>query len=250
MKKNLVYGVKFTYKRKDKGRPEGEEEKTIQYIVEVTYTEESEGNLRCVLNRKGFAVNGGLVHRLMDVFAEKCSGVLYPFVFRIGRSGVLLGIDNFEEIRERWTNALPGLQREYTGAEAEKYLDRMSGSLASVETFRQAIRKDMFYYLFFMQEAIGQKEENIIRLPLVPGERPVSFKCGHRLKRQDTGYFRLEYTGTYASDRVRYRTRVKDGNLNMSYTWEKDGVVLKKMEGVCHLVTGKEREISFKITRI
>ncbi|WP_461532110.1 hypothetical protein [Sinomicrobium sp.] len=247
MERKLIYGVKFIYKRKDK--PE-EELKTIQYITEVIYTDDGEGQLLCALSRKGFAVNGKLVYRLMDVFAEKCSRLLYPFVFQLSRSGVLLGVNNFEEIKERWVKALPLLRREYSGQEAEAYLNQMSDNLASAETFRQAIRRDMFYYLFFMQQAIGDKEEHIVRLPLVPTERPVPFRCRHRVERQHTGYFRLNYTGTYASEQVRYRTKVKEADLNMSYIWEEDGFTLKKMQGICQLVTGKQREISFKITQL
>ncbi len=108
----------------------------------------------------------------------------------------------------------------------------------------------MFYYLFFMQETIGLSKEHIIRLPLIADERAVPFTCSYRKEDHEGDDFRFRLTGTYASGQVRYRTSVKDGSLNMFYALEKDDFTLKKMEGACHLVTGKEREILFKITRL
>ncbi|UGU14791.1 hypothetical protein LS482_13930 [Sinomicrobium kalidii] len=250
MNKTLHYGVKIQYKTKGHELQETRK-KTIQYIVKVRYREDDRGELLCTLNREGFAVNGKLVYRLMDVLAERCVKILYPFVFKVGRSGMMLGVENLEQVQRRWVKALPELRREYTGEEANAYFESVTKSLSSLENFRQAIKRDMFYYLFFVQQPVQDNEEARLRLPLIPGEPATVFE-GRQTVRSvgDSNRVLLRFSGKCEAGKIRHRSKVKEGHLELKYTWDLQDFDLRKAEGQCYLVTGKEKEISFKITRL
>lgn len=250
MNKTLRYGVKIIYKtisldRKDK------EQKRIQFVVKTSYNEDQEGNLFCTLHRTGFSINGKRVTRLVDELAERCMQELYPFVFKVNRTGIMLGIENLEEINERWNKVLPGLKQLYTGDEANAYFDRVSMSISSIENFREAIKKDVFYYLFFLQQPIQDEEEVMMQLPLVPGERSTPFlgkQIIKKIKRRNR--IQLDYNGIYAADKVRHKTKIRKGQLELTYIWDEETFSLRKMEGKCYVATGKERDILYKITRL
>lgn len=250
MNEPLHYGVKITY-RTSPAKPGDEKEKKIQYIVKVGYREDGEGNLLCTLNREGFSLDGKRIYRLVDVLAEECMRELYPFVFRISRAGLMLSVENLEQIQRRWVKALPELRRTYAGEQADTYFNRVTKNLSSVENFRQAIKKDVFYYLFFMQEPAQDKEGALMRLPLVPGERAAVFTGRQTIRNiNESDRIQMDYSGEYAPEIVRHRSRIKNGRLELKYIWDKEGAILRKVEGKSDLVTEKEREISFKITRL
>jgi len=130
---------------------ESDEDRTrITYEVSVENLEAlPSGNYLCYFTSNDFLINRKEPDLVMEQLANKCRKPFETMVFIIAKNGEILGINNHEDIIERWEVTKKSLKIEYAGKEFEKYVSIMDNVIANREVFLSKIKHDIFISQFF-----------------------------------------------------------------------------------------------------
>lgn len=230
------YGVEVTYYASI--------EKKIQYVLDLAYIESLGNDYKVRINRGQFFIDGMQPNRLLDELAEKCMSCIYPIDFQMNPLSGLIGVLNYEEIKERWQDSLTKLKREFSGEFALQYFNQITDSLEQEATFFNSLRNDILYdFLFVKIEALQERnhirKEMSYEVSIDPYKEPILFYGNQRIHFDDRG------TGTML---VKYKGKDKNKNtLKLSHYLDKVNYMIQKAEGL-YTSFQKDKKISFKLT--
>jgi hypothetical protein len=123
----------------------------IRYKVTVRFIQPqtSTSALLSIDRAPDIYMNDQPVDQAVDRLAYETGRVFYPLVVETDTRMKRLGICNHSQIIRRWESVQPALKRDFTGEEAERYLNRMNESLASKEKLEEIFEEELFFQLYF-----------------------------------------------------------------------------------------------------
>lgn len=90
---------------------------------------------------------------------------LYPMSLRVSEEGELLGVDDFDGLKEHWLAKRKEIIDYYNSYVVEKESNRYALALDSEEKFFNIIKKNMLYRLLFWQDELPNQEVEIRDFP-------------------------------------------------------------------------------------
>ncbi len=97
----------------------------------------------------------------------KFGKILYPYTLKVSDEGKLVGVQNFDSLRNRWLRERFDLIEYYQQKIRDKDVSySYMKSLDSERKFLSVLRRDMFFHLFFWQDNLPNQEIEIKDFPI------------------------------------------------------------------------------------
>lgn len=142
---------------------------TLTYDIEVKHLK-SEGDVHLIeVSKTNVLMNDEEVHDAFNDVLLITAEAINKVVVRVDQSGTVLGLENFDEIKKKWSDVRRNVEEMYQGKVISDYLDGMQSKLQNPEVLWNALSKSFFYTVFFNGiyknyiDATCLKEEMIIR---------------------------------------------------------------------------------------
>lgn len=142
---------------------------TLTYDIEVKHLK-TEGQISFIEVRKtNVLMNDEEVHDAFNDMLLLTAEAINKVVVRVNERGSVLGLVNFDEIKNKWFAIRKVVEETYQGEVISDYLDGMQAKLESPEVLWNALSKSFFYTVFFNGiyknyiDATCLQEEMIIR---------------------------------------------------------------------------------------
>lgn len=134
-----TYGLKINYNNN----------KTIQYLLEVQCTGYKKGIFSYTLNRKRFFKDGKQLDSFMEKLAEQGARCLYPLKVNVNKLGQIIHVTNQEEIKKRWEINEKELAKRYTGKPFVNFCKKINNTISSSENLLRSLNNDVAYDILF-----------------------------------------------------------------------------------------------------
>ncbi len=164
----------------------------IQYNITISYINKnlSSKNWLVTLSKSQVYINNASLDNVVDSLAENFSKqVLYPVVLEVSPQGEVLGIDNYNEIIERYKKFKIRTNKEYKGLLITRYLELISQNMESEYTLQSVMEKEWFWALFFKPIyntfSFRKKQKLNILLPSFSSYNPCTYYKGELLTQQE-----------------------------------------------------------------
>lgn len=106
---------------------------------------------------------------------------LYPFTLLTNGNGKLVGVRDFEKMKERWIASMDAIIESYANNyEVKKVAHSYSQSLATEKIFLSSLRRNMFFRILFWQDDLNSKEVEIMNFPYNPALSIFCFQGGKK----------------------------------------------------------------------
>ena len=122
----------------------------ISYKVAVHYTKELlKPYFLTEVTITSFLLNFKYPDSLMQIIALKCREAIEKCVFQVNTKNVIIGLENYNEIVEKWTQIKQKMIQEYDGEIVDKYLILFEKSLENEAVLLKTIKKNLFINQYF-----------------------------------------------------------------------------------------------------
>lgn len=182
---------------------------TIKYEVDITYlkTIPDQARLFKIERTTKVYLNDTDPDLLMDKLAAETGAALYPVVAEIDFDGKFLGINNHEEIKERWAQKRKEIKDYFVGDIAEQYCRLMDSTVNSLPQLNWSYKKDMLIGSYF--NAIYKSYGSLLRTDaemkfmLAGNASPVAYHVTSEVKRylHEMGLVELVQAGIVTDER-------------------------------------------------
>ncbi|MBE0390784.1 hypothetical protein [Flavobacterium sp. PL002] len=141
---DTTYGVLYTIENGDKIH-------TIKQKINVKWKAKSDNDFYFFeITRIGkIYINDTEADTMAEDIAEKASAALYPLIVVVDATGKWVDINNFEQVKKRWTTTKKEIQKYYKGAFIEKYFSIYDKTLENSDNLYLSLSKDWFLYALF-----------------------------------------------------------------------------------------------------
>lgn len=147
----------------------------IKYELSITYLGLNDGqNFLYRLDRTSpVYINEVIPELLADKLAYETGKIFYPLVVETKRDGKFLAVQNFDEIRKRWSKVRVDLENYYEGEYATRYIRLMDERLMDDNFIQVCFNDDWFIRTYFQSIYKNYKqqltvEENLLFPNLEP----------------------------------------------------------------------------------
>jgi len=200
-KGDLGYGVFKTIQS-------GTKTNTIAYNISLRFYPKNEKDKQYVsldIISKTY-INNKEPDIMIDELALACTKALYPVVFQIDINGLLLGIQNHDDIILRWKKQKEKNLKYYKGAVAKKYCDLFGQTLKDKDTLFHCLQNDWFLHLYFndLYTTYNNDRElkRTLEFPILPNTGPVQFNIVQEVDPYlSNGHVKLELKGECSDPR-------------------------------------------------
>ena len=189
-----------------------EEKSRLTYDIEVKHLK-TEGQISFIEVRKtNVLMNDEEVHDAFNDMLLLTAEAINKVVVQVNEKGSVLGLVNFEEIKNKWFDIRKVVEETYQGEVISDYLDGMQAKLKSPEVLWNALSKSFFYTVFFNGiyknyiDATCLQEEMIIRDLLPTQGVGVLVDQGLLLNTEEDAYV-LSMKGTEEFDGINQLTK-------------------------------------------
>ena len=122
---------------------------TLTYDIEVNHLK-SEGLISFIeVRKKNVLMNKEEVQDAFNDMLLITAEAISKVIIHVDETGSVLGLANFEEIKNKWFEVRRNIEETYQGEVIKNYLDNMQAKLESPEVLWNALSKSFFYTVFF-----------------------------------------------------------------------------------------------------
>ncbi|TWP31055.1 LysM domain-containing protein [Apibacter muscae] len=171
-----IYQVKIKFFEEGK-------ENSLSYIIKILWLEKN----TIKIHREELFIDGKEPNFLVDELATQISSVLYPMEFYLDAQGCFYKVKNLSQIKERWNQLKPQIEKLYKGNCVTKYLYNFQKILFQPYLFNKAMKQEVFLTAYFTHlygqyNTRGEVEEMLIRFPVIPTLAPVQYVIKNRIE--------------------------------------------------------------------
>lgn len=142
---------------------------------------------------------------------------LYPYTLQVGENGELIGVQDFDELKERWLTSRDELLENYEhNFEVKKVAFSYAYSLNSERMFLSLLRRNLFFHLLFWQDNLPSQEIEIKDFPDMSSLSVFLFQRGI----EENGYLCYNADTVYEKDAY----NLVGGNCTMKIRRGADGL--------------------------
>jgi len=134
-----TYGISINYNN----------QKSIQYLLEVKCMGYKKGIFTYILSRKRFFKDGKQLEGILEQLAEQSANCLYPLQVSVNEQGQIIGVTNQEDIKKRWEALKPELSKLYAGKPFKRHSATMDKVIDSPERILKSLNNDVVYDILF-----------------------------------------------------------------------------------------------------
>lgn len=140
-----------------------------EYAVEITIDGETDGDLSVISYKAAvsytkdimnsyflaevtitdFLLNFNYPDSVMQIIALKCRKAIEKCVFQVNTKNEIIGLENYKEIVEKWSEIKAKMTQEYEGEIVNKYLAMFEKSLKNATILLKKIKKNLFINQYF-----------------------------------------------------------------------------------------------------
>lgn len=125
------------------------EKQSLGYEVKVKTKPLSNRSVAIKYKKNYFFTDGKTPNRLIDQLAIECTHILYPIGITVNYDTNIKRINNLAEIKQKFEQQLPTIQRNYKGNNFVNYIQEIQRCLADPNLFNQRLlHKDLFLALY------------------------------------------------------------------------------------------------------
>lgn len=125
------------------------EKQSLGYEVKVKTKPLSNRSVAIKYKKNYFFTDGKTPNRLIDQLAIECTRILYPIGITVNYDTNIKRINNLAEIKLKFEQQLPAIQRNYKGNNFANYIQEIQRCLADPNLFNQRLlHKDLFLALY------------------------------------------------------------------------------------------------------
>lgn len=125
------------------------EKQSLGYEVKVKTKPLSNRSVAIKYKKNYFFTDGKTPNRLIDQLAIECTRILYPIGITVNYDTNIKRINNLAEIKQKFEQQLPTIQRNYKGNNFVNYIQEIQRCLADPNLFNQRLlHKDLFLALY------------------------------------------------------------------------------------------------------
>ncbi len=265
-KKDLNYGIYKTIKS-------GTKENTIKYEISVRYYPKNEENNRYVsvdLISKIF-INNEEPSLTADELAIACTEILYPLIFRINRNGLLLEIQNHDELLKRWKKHKQTKLKYYQGETANNYIEKFEETLVEKDLLLYYLQNDWFFNIYFnkiytiYQGANKPILDEVIDFPILPNTKSVAYTIRRKANRViKNNRIKIELkgkctdsrnrseleNGSYFPATIQKNKKPVKGNYRSIYFLKPNNHKIQHAYLECNLELNKPKKITISISEL
>ena len=229
----------------------------IQYILECDYLGYEGSTYLYRLTRQKMYVNNKPLTGMMDVLAEKCMSCVYPLILKVSFSGKIRGVQNLEEIKQKWVILRERLEMEYDGKIVDDYLNRIEKAISTEKIFLQKMKNDIIFKLLVPRlHAWGAPNFEVegvkMKIPHPNASGRLIFKGKQELfpYPDENNQIKASYSGQYhESDLVNMPDDAK-GQLSLNYHLDNEDASMIRMNGQFKFTGEKNYRVEYKIIRL
>lgn len=196
------YGFVLTIK-------EGDTENSIKYEADITYVKTIPDYARLFKIERTTKVylNDTDPDLLMDQLAAEAGTALYPVVLEVDFDGKFLGINNHQEIKDRWQERKQQILEYFVGDIAAQYCKLMDNTIDSLPQLSWAYRKDMLIGSYFtpIYKSYGSllRTEDEMKFMLAGNAAPIAYQVTTEVRKNlhDMGLVELVQAGVVTDER-------------------------------------------------
>ena len=114
------------------------------------YRKDREHYIFKLLRRHDVLINEEKPEQTSDMVMLEIGDSLYPIELSVTQEGIIMAIENFSEIKERWTDKRNELLKKYPTEAFEHYLKTSENNMKDQQDFLQILQRDPFIQFYFM----------------------------------------------------------------------------------------------------
>jgi hypothetical protein len=152
---------------------EKEETTEIRYKIAVRFVKQlTESSVLISIDRiyGELYINDHLPELPVDILANATGMIFYPMAVEISTKMVWLGIQNHEQMLQRWEKREPVLRRYFKGEEVDRYLNLMGKNIAVKANLETIFEKDLFIQIYFRTLYAGYTSDSTIPIAFYLGD--------------------------------------------------------------------------------
>ncbi len=262
-KGDLCYGIFKTIQS-------GTNTNTIKYNIDIRFYPRNKAGKFYVsidLVSKTY-INNEEPDLVADELALACTKTLYPIVFQVTKEGLLLEIQNHNDILSRWEKQKVKNLKYYKGEVAEKYFQLFEQTLMDKNVLFHFLQNDWFYQLYFntiYTTYNGNYElERSLDFPILPNTKSVQFHIRQEVDAYlKNKHIKVELKGKCCDPRSKIdlekgqyfpseneNISPVDGNYRALYFLHPKTKKIQSAFLECNLKLKKEKSISLSISEI
>ncbi|GGI29474.1 hypothetical protein [Pedobacter mendelii] len=242
------YGVLLTFSAKP-------EDISIKYETQISYLKTIEDNKRLFkIDRiSEVYINDLPPGRTADQLAYETGKVFYPLIVEVAFDGSYIGINNHQEIKQRWILVKQNVLSYFSGDEVNEYLSQTENTIYDEFALDICFQTDFFINTFFspIYQNYGESR-TLIRnsfLSLVAQMPPIEMEINTQLAAETNHYgaMEIEQNG---------KEIVNDENLSFNAIYSANFVLDIKTRSIESLLAnyqwqdGEKHEVDIKVFRI
>jgi hypothetical protein len=177
---DTTYGVLYTIEN-------GETTNTLKQEINVKWkSKTANGYYFFEITRIGKVyINDETANTMAEEIAEKASAALYPLLVIVDETGKWVYINNFIQIKERWTAVKNQMQKYYKGDFVEKYFSVYDKNLEDSDTLYLSLSKDWFLNAFFngihIQYPSSLSVQKEVGFPFISKNENINYQVDQKL---------------------------------------------------------------------
>ena len=144
-----TYGIQINYNN----------QKTIQYLLEVKCHAYKKDLFYYTLHRKRFFKDGKQLDGFMQQLAEQSANCLYPLQVIVNKHGQITNVTNQEDIEKRWKVKQKELIKLYSGKPVIAYCKKISLAVSNPEAILKSLNNDVVYDILFSKLYINYSKQ-------------------------------------------------------------------------------------------
>ncbi|WP_455593520.1 hypothetical protein [Bacteroides sp.] len=101
-------------------------------------------------SRHNVLLNNTPITKNADILMKRLSDTYYPMKLKVSVNGNIIDVLNFDDIKKRWQDETSKIIAETSCIAFEQYIDSVKPTMQQKEKFLEAIKRDSFIQLYFM----------------------------------------------------------------------------------------------------
>jgi len=119
--------------------------------IDLTAHKTEKGDyLFTLLSRHDVMVDDDKPGHASDVVLTEIGDIFYPIILSVSQTRKITGVENFDEIKERWEKKRDELLKKYPTFELEQHFKASEKNMKDKDSFYEVLQRDAFIQFYFL----------------------------------------------------------------------------------------------------